>query len=60
MNDLSMGRPMCQKKGERRFGLAVRRQAGKQEDLGSIPLRPPFSSKVDTVSCLCPSQFMKR
>ena len=25
-----------------RFGLAVRRQAGKQKDLGSIPLRLSF------------------
>ena len=32
-----------------RFGLAVRREAGKQKDLGSNPLREfgcPFSSKV--------------
>ena len=32
---------------ERRFGLAVKRQAGKQKDLVSIPLRlPSLSSKV--------------
>ena len=32
-----------------RFGLAVRREAGKQKDLGSSPLRElgcPFCSKV--------------
>ena len=29
-----------------RCGLAVRRYAGKQKDLGSIRFRPPFSSKI--------------
>ena len=31
---------------ESRFGLAVRRQAGKRKDLGSIPLLLSFSSEV--------------
>ena len=29
-----------------RPGLAVRRNAGKQKDLGSIPFGSPFSSKI--------------
>ena len=46
--------------GVSRFGLAVRRQAGKQRDLGSNPLRLFFlflSYGLWTLSCeLCPSQ----
>ena len=40
-----------------RFGLAVRRQAGRQEDLGLIPLRLSVKRSwfVDTVLWLCPS-----
>ena len=42
-----------------RFGLVVRRWAGKRKDLGSIPLRLSFLFKkvvvCDTVLRLCPS-----
>ena len=47
-----------------RFGLAVRREAGKQKGLGSIPLRLSLLCK-QVVVCgyclarLCPSLFMK-
>ena len=34
-----------------RCGLAVRRYAGKQKDLGSIRFGSPFSSKFVTQSC---------
>ena len=37
----------------RRFGLAVRRQAGKQKDLGSTPLRLSFLFKEVVVCGHC-------
>ena len=37
-----------------RFGLAVRRQAGKRKDLGSIPLRLSFLFKKVVVCGHCP------
>ena len=44
------------------FGLAVRRWAGNQKDLGSIPLRLDLSLQklwsADTVLWLCPSQLL--
>ena len=45
-----------------RCGLAVRRLAGKQKDLGSIRFRSPFSSKIVVYGhCLVtlPTQLMK-
>ena len=45
-----------------RCGLAVRREAGKQKDLGSIRFRSPFSSKIVVCGhCLLtlPTQLMK-
>ena len=47
---------------ENRCGLAVRRQAGKQKDLGSIRFGSPFSSKIVVYGhCLVtlPTQLMK-
>ena len=46
-----------------RFGLAVRRQAGKQKDLGSIPPSARLSLQKGcglwTLSCDCPAQLLK-
>ena len=55
VDSLSVER-FCDKSGVSRRGLAVRRQAGNQKDLGAIRFGSPFSSKNNncglwTLSC---------
>ena len=49
LNTTVPNKPYCFTKPVSRFGLTVRRQAGKWKDLGSIPLRLSFLFKKAVV-----------